>query len=195
MPQKPGSIDWEAVWKSLNWDDAQRQQAAERERLRQRAHQYAAPAAQAPTPEDSRSLLTFTLGHERYGVDVMLVRGVRAVAKIARLPGVPAFYRGVTNVRGRIITVMDLRYFFDISIEPEALPPGEMVIVRSNDLEIGLLAHQVNGISAVSPAAIRPVEHMPYMAGLTDERVIVLQMAWLLADERLIVGSATSSGQ
>ncbi|NWG16313.1 MAG: purine-binding chemotaxis protein CheW [Chloroflexi bacterium] len=196
MPKKPGSIDWETVWKSLDWDDEQRQQAAERERLRQRARQYAAPpAAQAAAPEDSRPLLIFTLGRERYGVDVMLVRGVRTARTIARLPGAPSFYRGVTNVRGRIITVMDLRYFFDIPVEADAENPVELVITRSNDLEIGLLAHQINGISAVSPATIKPVEHMPYMAGMTADRVIVLQMAWLLADERLIVGSATSSGQ
>jgi purine-binding chemotaxis protein CheW len=196
MAKTSGSIDWEAVWKSLNWDDDARIQAAEVERLRQRAQQYAAPVKEkAVLADDSRSVLTFDLGSEQYGVDVMLVRGVRGVTRIARVPGVPPFYRGIINVRGRIITVMDLRYFFNIAVENETIPPGELIIVRSNNLEIGLLAHQVNEVMPISLSAVKPIEHMPYMLGMTGGRVVVLNAAQLFEDERLFVGSINNSGQ
>ncbi|HEX2905220.1 MAG TPA: chemotaxis protein CheW [Phototrophicaceae bacterium] len=195
MAKNSNPIDWETVWKSLDWDDADRQQTTEKERLRLRARQYAAPVKEKSTlPGDSRSVLTFNLGSEQYGVEVTLVRGVRALSKIAQMPSVPAFYRGVINVRGRIITVMDLRRFFDITIENESAPPGELVIVRANNLEIGLLAHQVNGVIPIPLTAIKPVEHMPYMLGMTSERIIVLNLSQLFEDERLIVGGSNPSG-
>lgn len=196
MPTNSGSIDWETVWKSLDWDDDDRQQSGESERLRQRARQYAATSRdKTELAGDSRAVLTFDLGKEQYGVDVMLVRSVRTVTRIARVPGVPRFYQGVINVRGRIITVMDLRYFFDIAVQDEADQPGELVIVRSNNLEIGLLAHQVNGVVSVPLAAIRPIEHMPYMLGMTGGHVVVLNIIQLFEDERLIVGGINTGGQ
>lgn len=196
MPTIPNSIDWEAVWKSLDWDDGERYQAAETDRLQQRARQYAATVKEkAALAEDSRSVLTFDLGKEQYGVDVMLVRGVRTISRIARVPGVPGFYRGVMSMRGRIITVMDLRYFFDIPVHDETDLPGELVVVRSNKLEIGLLAHQVNGVVSVSLSAIKPIEHMPYMLGVSGNRVVVLNVVQLFEDERLIVGGINNGGQ
>lgn len=197
MPTIPNSIDWEAVWKSLDWDDGERYQTAETERLRLRAHQYAAAVKdKLELAGDSRSVLTFDLGKEQYGVDVMLVRGVRTIiSRVARVPGVPGFYRGVMSMRGRIITVMDLRYFFDIAIQDESDMPSELVLVRSNNLEIGLLAHQVNGVVSVPMSAIKPIEHMPYMLGVSGDRIVVLNVVQLFEDERLIVGGINNGGQ
>jgi purine-binding chemotaxis protein CheW len=196
MPTIPNSIDWEAVWKSLDWDDGERYQTAETDRLQQRARQYAAAVKEKlELAGDSRSVLTFDLGKEQYGVDVMLVRGVRTISRVARVPGVPDFYRGVMNMRGRIVTVMDLRYFFNIPVQDEANPPSELVIVRSNNLDVGLLAHQVNGVVSVSLSAIKPIEHMPYMLGVSGDRVVVLNVVQLFEDERLIVGGMNNSGQ
>ncbi|MBI5670685.1 MAG: purine-binding chemotaxis protein CheW [Chloroflexi bacterium] len=196
MPTGSNSIDWDTVWKSLDWDDDDRHQASERERLRLRARQYAAASRDRAEPVgDSRSVLTFDLGKEQYGVDVMLVRGVRTVSRIARVPGVPRFYQGVINVRGRIITVMDLRYFFDIAVTDEVASPTELVIVRSNHLEIGLLAHQVNEVVSIPLMDIKPIEHMPYMLGMTGSRIVVLNIVQLFDDERLIVGGLNTGGQ
>jgi purine-binding chemotaxis protein CheW len=145
-PSKPQQqIDWEAVWQTLNWDDETRDKVAEATRLRQRAEQYAAPPREAKVDDDALTVLAFELGGEHYGVDVMLVRGVRSMTKIARVPGIPSFYRGVVNVRGQILTVLDLRTFFDIPAASDHVP-DELVTVRANDLEIGLLADSVSGV-------------------------------------------------
>jgi purine-binding chemotaxis protein CheW len=187
-PQR--QIDWEAVWKTLNWDDDARQQTAERERLRQRAEHYAAPAREETVlPENARTVLTFDLGAERYGIDVMVVRGIRTLGSVSRVPGVPAFYRGIINVRGQIISVIDLRTFFQMPFDPHSVVANEeIVIARANKLEIALLAHQVNGVETISPSAITSVDHMPYAIGITPERLILLDVPQLFADERLIIG-------
>jgi purine-binding chemotaxis protein CheW len=186
-PQR--AVDWEAVWKSLNWDDESRQQSADQERLRQRARHYAEPIKEADViPENARTVLTFDLGSERYGVDVMVVRGIRPLGKVARVPGVPPFYRGVVNVRGQIRSVLDLRAFFQIPYEEEMIVPDEVVICYSGHLELALLAHQVIGVETVPPAAIKAIEHMPYTWGITKERIILLDIPGLFTDERLIIG-------
>jgi purine-binding chemotaxis protein CheW len=189
-PAKPQrQIDWEAVWKSLNWDDEQRQQSVNVERLRQRAQHYAEPVKdQEIVPEDARSILAFQLGHEQYGIDVKSVRGIRSLGAIAHVPGSPNFYQGVINVRGQIITVVDLRNFFQIPPGDELAAPSEVVIVHAGNLEMALLAHHVIGVDSIPLSAIKPVEHMPYALGLTSEKMILLDMGQLFQDERLIVG-------
>lgn len=186
-PQR--QIDWETVWKSLNWDDEQRQQSVNAERLRQRAQHYAEPVKDQETvPEDARSVLAFELGQERYAIDVKFVRGIRSLGAIAHIPGSPNFYQGVINVRGQIITVVDLRNFFQIPSIDDRDAPNEVVLVHAGKLEMALLAHHVMGVDSIPLSAIKPVEHMPYALGLTSEKTILLDVAQLFQDERLIVG-------
>ncbi|MEO8613142.1 MAG: chemotaxis protein CheW [Chloroflexota bacterium] len=186
-PQR--QIDWETVWKSLNWDDDQRQQVANEERLRQRAQHYAAPARdQNDVLEDVRAVLAFNLGGENYGVDVRYVFGIRALGTVAHVPGTPLFYQGVINVRGRILTVFDLRGFFQIPHASDDGVPAEVVIVHAGKLEMAILAHQVIGVQSIPVSTIKPIEHMPYTLGLTSEKIILLDIAQLFQDERLIVG-------
>jgi purine-binding chemotaxis protein CheW len=188
-PTKPQPIDWEAVWQTLNWDDETRSRVSEAARLRQRAEQYAAPPKEAKAaPEDALTVLSFDLGGERYGVDVMLVRGVRSITKIARVPGIPAFYRGVVNVRGQILTVLDLRTFFDIPVADDETMPPELVIVRSNNLEIGLLAHGVTGVVSVPREAVIPADNIRYALGVTAGRLVLLNIEQMFDDDRLMVG-------
>jgi purine-binding chemotaxis protein CheW len=185
-PQR--QIDWEAVWQTLNWDDETRNQVAEATRLRQRAEQYAAPPREAKVDDDALTVLAFELGGECYGVDVMLVRGVRGLTKIARVPGIPDFYRGVVNVRGQILTVLDLHTFFDIPIAGDAAAPEELVIVRANNLEIGLLADSVSGVVTVPREAIVPSDNIRNALGVTAERLVLLNIEQMFEDDRLIVG-------
>jgi purine-binding chemotaxis protein CheW len=186
-PQR--QIDWEAVWQTLNWDDETREKVAEANRLRQRAEQYAAPPREARADDEALTVLAFELGGERYGVDVMLVRGVRNLTKIARVPGIPSFYRGVVNVRGQILTVLDLRTFFDIPVASTDHMPEELVTVRANDLEIGLLADSVSGVVTVPREAIVPSDNIRYALGVTAERLVLLNIEQMFEDDRLIVGA------
>jgi purine-binding chemotaxis protein CheW len=184
-PQR--QIDWEAVWQTLNWDDETRSRVNEANRLRQRAEQYAAPPPESKIADDALNVLALELGSERYGVDVMLVRGVRSLTKIARVPGLPSFYRGVVNVRGQILTVLDLRSFFDIPANGDSAPE-ELVIVRSNDMEIGLLANLVNGVMSVPREAVVPADNIRYALGVTSDKLVLLNIEQMFEDDRLMVG-------
>lgn len=180
-------IDWDAVWKSLAWDDSSANENVIVERLRQRAQEYAAPKVD-DEQVDSQAVLKFTLGDEQYGIDVMAVRSVRSVGHITRVPGVPHFYRGVVNVRGQVITVLDLRPFFDMQVSDEANPARELVVVRANQLTLGLLAHHVEGVVLIPAAEIEAVDHVRHADGVTAERLVLLNVERLFDDPRLIVG-------
>jgi purine-binding chemotaxis protein CheW len=111
------TVDLQALWDELNQSDDIRQQENLQIRLQQRARQYATPQQQEEIYAETEiyHMLVFRLGKERYGIDVTQARGVRPSDQLTRVPGVPAFYRGVINVRGRIITVLDLRLFFNVA--------------------------------------------------------------------------------
>lgn len=178
------TIDWRAIRESLQWDDSSQQQGL----LRQRAKQYAAaPHADESSAADTLSVLTFELSGERYGVDVMLVRAVRPLPKITPVPATPRFYKGVVNLRGQLVTVLDLRSFFEMADPTRQDPPRELIIVRANQLEIGLLVKTVIGVTTVPQAAIRPFEQLRYARGVTPDRLVLLDIARLFEDERLIV--------
>ena len=184
------SIDWEAIWQSLDWDDTDRQQNAITERLRQRASQYAQPSKQQQIFEQEQEevyqLLTFDLGAERYGIDVTRVTRVRALSKLTRVPGAPSFYRGVVNMRGQIVTVLDLRILLALGMDTTEIPP-ELVVVKHNNLEIAILADHVSDVERVPVEVIEAVE-MKYARGVTLDRLVVLDIEQLLSDERLFVG-------
>lgn len=178
-------IDWQVIWQQLNWDDPQQQARAAQERLRQRARQYAKPKQTEETTSDIFHLLSFELGAERYCVDVSYVHGVRKTGRITRVPGAPIFYRGIVNVRGQIVSAMDIRFFFGIeAIGPE---PDELLLVRVNNLQIGLLAHHISEVLRLPKNLIEPIA-IHYAQGITRDKVIVLDLTAVFSDERLIVG-------
>jgi purine-binding chemotaxis protein CheW len=180
-------IDWQTVWEQLDWDNAAHTEQVMRERLRQRAEQYAAPMVYEDyDPDDTYTLLTFELDNERYGIDVMAVRGVRTLNRLTRVPGVPSFYRGVVNVRGQVITVLDIRHFFNMPVHDEQ-QPNEIIIVAGNGLHLALLVGHVAEVITIPRNTIEPVE-MSYARGVTTDHLVVLDIEKLLADERLIIG-------
>lgn len=181
-------IDWRTLLADLDPDNSARDKRQLEEQLRQRARQYAAAhtRAEALTEAEADTVLTFRLGAERYALDVGHIRGVRPVTRITRVPGVPAFYRGVVNVRGQVLSVLDLRAFFNVARSDEA-EPGEMILTATASLSLALLAHHVEDVMTLPKTAIQATE-MRYARGITQERMIVLDLEQLFTDERLIIG-------
>lgn len=175
-------------WRNLGWEDGTLYEEMVLSRLRQRAEQYAKPLTDddnAPTA----TLVVFRLGDEIYGIDAPLVYAVRRIDTIATVPNIPDFYMGVVNVRGQIITVLDLRRFFGKQDAQATKMPDELLVVRANGLELGILAHTVEDVVTLKLSDIQPLNDMGYTWGITPQKVILLDMARLLTDERLIVGT------
>ncbi|MGB1287402.1 MAG: chemotaxis protein CheW [Aggregatilineales bacterium] len=157
-----------------------------------RANQYAKRKETGDSlHEESLEALVFRLGGERYAIDVMNVLNVRRNGRITRVPGVPAFYRGVVNWRGQIVTVLDLRYFFNTEVDKSTLTNIELILVTGGGLELALVAEHIEDMSYILHSEIEPID-MIYAQGVTKERVMVLDLEQLFLDEQLMVAGVNN---
>jgi purine-binding chemotaxis protein CheW len=109
--------------------------------------------------EQSHQFMTFTLGAEEYGIDIMVVREIKGWTETTTIPNAPPHVRGVINLRGVVVPIFDLRARFGMGqTEPTKM---HVVIIVSNDARtVGLLVDTVSDIISVNQDSIRPVPEM-----------------------------------
>lgn len=125
--------------------------------------------------------LTLFLGAEEYGLDVTKVQEIIRMLPITRVPRAPAFIRGVINLRGRIVPVLELRTRLGMPSVEEARETC-IVVVRSGELIMGIVVDQVRDVLDIVDAEIQPVPDfgisidMTYLCGLArrEQRVVLL---------------------
>ena len=160
--------------------------------LRERAHALAAEPGRAQTLDQSIEVVEFLLAHERYAVESCYVREVYPLENLTPLPCTPAFVLGIVNLRGEIVSVIDVRKFFDLP--QTGLPDlNKVIVLESGNMLFGILADVILGVRRIALAGIQP--SLPtltgirekYLKGITPERTVVLDAGKLLADEDIVV--------
>lgn len=143
---------------------------------------FAAPAREEKKAAEAQEhLVTFFLAREEYGVDVRLVQEIIRVSEITPVPRAPAAIKGVINLRGRIIPVIDLKRRLGLG-EVEGSRVARVVVVRLKDRLVGLL---VDGASQVLKVPLSIIEPAPeevveidanYIRGVAklEKRLIIL---------------------
>jgi purine-binding chemotaxis protein CheW len=101
-------------------------------------------------------LISFAIGDDQYGVDIMAVREIKGWTEITHLPRQPDYVRGVLNLRGVIVPIIDLRCRFGQGLT-EATPLHIVIIVQIAAKPIGLLADRVLDIVSLDEIQIQPV--------------------------------------
>ncbi len=125
--------------------------------MKPRAKADAAPrngSGRAASPI-SDAYVTFLLGEQMCGVPVLAVRDVLANQTITRIPLAPPEVAGNLNLRGRIVTAIDLRRKLQLPPRPAGLPPMSLVTDMRGDL-YALLVDQVSEVVTLDPAAMEP---------------------------------------
>lgn len=141
--------------------------------------------APAPAPAGGElHLVTFALGGEEYGIPVAQVREVIRVSEITRVPQAPAHVRGVTNLRGRVLPVVELRS--RLGLEPAALTPrSRIAVVEVCDRVLGLLVDAVLQVAKVPRESVTPPpeevltpgsEHISGVARWDGRLIILLEL-------------------
>src|SRR5215470_11711360 len=100
--------------------------------------------------------ISFAIGDDQYGVDIMAVREIKDWSNVTHLPRQPEYVRGVLNLRGTMVPIIDLRCRFGQGAT-EATPMHVMIIVQIDDRQVGLLADRVLDIVSFDPSQIQPV--------------------------------------
>ena len=108
-----------------------------------------------------RELLTFALGAERYGIDILKVREIRCYEGATAIPGTPAFVKGVIDLRGAIVPVFDMR----AKLRLEAAQPGGAPILIVLDLGSRAAGVIVDAVSDVVAIDANNVKAVPDLAG------------------------------
>ena len=160
--------------------------------LEERARVLAREPARAEVADEWIEVVEFILAHERYAVASEHVREVYPLEDITPLPCTPAFVLGIVNLRGEILSVIDIKKFFDLP-EKGLTDLNKVIVLESEDMAFGIVADAISGVRHIRRSGIQPA--LPtltgiredYLQGVTAERVVVLDAGKLLADEKLVV--------
>lgn len=113
-------------------------------------------------------LVTFQLGREEYGVEIASVQEIIRASDITPVPGAPSHVRGVINLRGKIIPVVDLRKRFNLA-PVESSDAMRIIVIELGQKRIGML---VDSVSQVIKVPLSVVEEMPEEATSVDANFI-----------------------
>ena len=120
----------------------------------------------APAPEHAgeaeaarREFLTCRLGDETYGIDILQVQEIREVSEVTRVPQVAPFVRGVINLRGAIVPIVDLGLMFGFA-EPLPLAGASAVVLDVENRLVGLVVSSVSDVVSFTDEEIAPTPEL-----------------------------------
>jgi len=147
--------------------------------------------------DDFLQLVTFNIGREEYGIDIMKVEGIVREEEIRSIPNAPIFVEGVFNLRGEIIPVISLHKKFYISEvkkdEADDLLRG-FIIIRVNNMKLAVKIDKVSKVTNIDKKKIQQPPQMnrgigsEYIQGVTsldDQYIIILDVERLFALKEL----------
>ena len=129
----------------------------------------------------SNEFLSFRLGSEEYGIDILKVQEIRGYDAVTRIANTPEFIKGVINLRGTIVPIIDLRIKFGLG-DPSYDEFTVVIILNVAARVVGVVVDSVSDVLTLSDAQIRPAPDFSaaletqYVTGLgaIDERMLIL---------------------
>ncbi|MCG6199819.1 chemotaxis protein CheW [Psychromonas antarctica] len=135
--------------------------------------------------------VTFQLGNETYGINVMQVQEILRYTEIAAVPGAPDYVLGIINLRGNVVTVIDTRARFGL-VSSEITDNSRIVIIEAEKQVIGILVDSVAEVVYLKKSEIEDAPHVgteessQFIQGVTnrdDGLLILVDLNKLLSDE------------
>ncbi len=144
-----------------------------------------AQAGKRAKPLKGRKFLTFLMAREKYGLEILKVREIIGMMDITHVPTTPAFIRGVVNLRGKIIPVVDLRLKFGMEAQEDGQRTCIIVVQllrTAQDLTMGIIVDEVSDVLEIDPGQIEPPPvfganiRTDFILGMgkTDQKVMTL---------------------
>ena len=196
--EMPGVIDWGELRRRLEMSQSvlesgwAPQPAEKRTILKARAQALARKREQEAPVQEQIEVVEFLLAYERYALESSYVREVYPLKDLTPMPCTPPFVLGIINVRGQILSVIDLKTFFDL--------PGKgltdlnkVMIVKDDSMQLGILADTILGVRSIpvqdvqAPLPTLTGVREEYLRGVTKERLVVLDVGKILSDKNIVV--------
>ncbi len=142
--------------------------------------------------DENIEVVEFLLAHEKYAIQSNYICEVYPLKELTPLPCTPQFVAGIINVRGKIISVIDIKKFFELP-EKGITDLNKVIVIHNGLMELGILADAVLGASQIPLRDIQP--SLPtltgiragYLQGVTKEGLVVLDAEKILSDKKIIV--------
>ena len=128
-----------------------------------------------------REILTFNLGDEQYGIDILKVQEIRGVDAVTKIANTPDFIKGVIDLRGLIVPIVDMRVKFNLE-RAEYNDFTVVIILNLTQRVVGIVVDSVSDVLMLAPEHIKPVPSLGsaidgnYLSGVgtTGEAMILL---------------------
>ncbi|SNS86577.1 purine-binding chemotaxis protein CheW [Noviherbaspirillum humi] len=138
-------------------------------------------ALSGSTERHDGEFLAFTLGAEEYGIAILKVQEIRGYESVTRIANAPDYIKGVINLRGLIVPILDMRIRFGIGT-PSYDQFTVVIILNIGQRVVGMVVDSVSDVITLSPEHIKPAPEMggalntDYLIGLgtLDERMLIL---------------------
>ncbi|UCX04553.1 chemotaxis protein CheW [Shewanella sp. HL-SH4] len=144
--------------------------------------------------------LTFILGDEHYGLDIMKVREIRGYEPVTKIANAPAFIKGVLNLRGDIVPIVDLRLKFDVG-EASYNEFTIVIMLHINNRIVGIVVDAVSDVINMQASDIKPPPEFgvafdsQYLFGLApvnEQMIILLNIEKLISSQELGLFDSTA---
>ena len=140
-----------------------------------------------------REFLAFKLGSEEYGIDILRVQEIRSYEEPTRIANAPAFVKGVVNLRGVIVPIIDMRLKFNLS---QASYDAFTVVIVLNigNRVVGMVVDAVSDVITLTPEQLRPVpefnstiasDHILAIGAVEDRMLILVDIEKLMTSAEM----------
>lgn len=156
-------------------------------------------AALSATDAHNQEFLVFSLGDEEYAVDILKVQEIRGYENVTRIANAPDFIKGVTNLRGVIVPIVDLRIKFHLE-RVEYGGQTVVIVVNVADRVVGIVVDGVSDVMTLTPEQIKPApefgvtlssDFLSGLGSLEDRMLVLVDIDKLLtSDEMALVEKA-----
>lgn len=141
----------------------------------------------------SSMFLTFRLSDEYYGIEIRYVTEIVGMQQVTEVPDMPPFVKGVVNLRGQVIPVLDMRLRFNM-MERSYDERTCIIVVNINSIQVGLVVDTISEVRNIDEGQISPPPnnsptYIQGMAKVGDLVIILLEGQQILMEHEMISGS------
>ena len=147
--------------------------------------------AQKKQDDELLQLVTFSIGEEEFGVDILKVQEIIRTMEITKVPRAPEFVEGVINLRGKVIPIIDLRRRFGLSSKDHD-KHTRIIVIEINNMIVGFVVDSVSEVLRIPASTVEPPppvvagmesEYISGVGKLQDRLLILLDLDRLLSNE------------
>lgn len=161
--------------------------------LKERAKFLAREVKEESGGQEYMDIIEFSLGSETYAFETEFVREVYLLNNFTPLPGLPDFILGIINVRGQILSIVDLKKMFDLPASRGLGELNKIIIIQNDKMEFGILADSVIGTHPIPKGSVQesytgiPGINSGYLKGVTSDHLIILNAKNILEDKKILI--------